>query len=186
VTNDHARNHADDDAEMLETSPDRPSKTQRKNEALALTDLGRRLVELKPQQLAAIPLPEDVARAVRDARAFNSHGARKRQLQYLGKLLRQIDVGAIQAALDRALAPGRHEAALAKQAEHWREQLLTQGDEALSEFLAACPQADRQHLRQLMRQCAQLGAESTRGKHAYRTLYREIHRQLGQHAATAS
>lgn len=165
------------DEESFEDAPQRPSKTQRKKAAQALTDLGRQLVELKPQQLARLSLPEDVAEAVADARAIRSHGARKRQLQFLGKLLRQIDVDLIQSQLARLLAPGRHEVALAKQGEQWRERLLNEGPAALTTFLEQFPQADRQQLRQLIRQYTQHG-EKPKGKQAFKNLYREVHQLL--------
>ncbi|MCG8466240.1 MAG: DUF615 domain-containing protein [Xanthomonadales bacterium] len=171
--------------ESFEDEPQRPSKTQRKKAAQALTDLGRQLVELKPQQLARLSLPDDVAEAVAEARAIRSHGARKRQLQFLGKLLRQIDVDLIQSQLARLLAPGRHEVALAKQGEQWRERLLTEGPAALTAFLEQFPQADRQQLRQLIRQYAQHG-EKPKGKQAFKSLYREVHQLLNDaHEAQA-
>lgn len=162
-----------------EDLPERPSKTQRKNEALAITDLGRQLVELSNAQLAKIPLPPELAELVRESRQVTAHIARKRQLQFLGKQLRRVDTDEIQAAVERVLTPGRQEAARAKQAEHWRERLLGEGDQALSELLQQYPRADRQQLRQLLRQCQQLGLESPRGKQAARSLYRLVHEYLG-------
>ncbi len=84
-----------------------PSKSQRKRDATALQDLGEQLVELTPVQLERIPLPDDVLAAVRTARTISQRGGRKRQLQYIGKLMRQIDdPEAIRAAL-RAVLPGQ-------------------------------------------------------------------------------
>jgi ribosome-associated protein len=78
---------------------DKPSKSQRKREALALQDLGETLVTLKPAQLDKIPLPEELREAVLAARQMNQRGARKRQLQYIGRLMREIDPEPIRAAL---------------------------------------------------------------------------------------
>jgi len=85
-----------------------PSKTQRKRDATALQNLGEQLVKLTPTQLNRIPLPDEVLAAVRMARTISQRGGRKRQLQYIGKLMRQIDdPDAIRAAL-RAVLPGRN------------------------------------------------------------------------------
>ncbi len=84
-----------------------PSKSQRKRDATALQNLGERLVDLTPAQLNRIPLPDDVLAAVRVAQTISRRGGRKRQLQYIGKLMRQVDdPEAIRAAL-RAVLPGQ-------------------------------------------------------------------------------
>ncbi len=91
-------------------APQPPSKSQRKREATALQDLGEHLVKLTPAQLRRVPLPEDLLAAVRTARAIPQRGARKRQLQLIGKLMRRLDeweADAIRAALATLLAP-RH------------------------------------------------------------------------------
>ena len=81
---------------------DKPSKSQRKRDALALQELGETLVTLKPTQLDKMPLPEELREAVLAARQMNQRGARKRQLQYIGRLMRQIDPEPIRAALGLA------------------------------------------------------------------------------------
>ena len=88
--------------QQLPEYTDKPSKSQRKREALALQDLGEILVTLKPAQLAKIPLPEELREAVLAARQMNQRGARKRQLQYIGRLMREIDPEPIRAALGLA------------------------------------------------------------------------------------
>lgn len=87
-------------------APPPPSKSQRKRDATALQNLGEQLVELTPAQLNRIPLPDDVLAAVRVAQTISQRGGRKRQLQYIGKLMRQIDdPDTIRVAL-RAVRPG--------------------------------------------------------------------------------
>ena len=81
---------------------DKPSKSQCKRKALALQDLGETLVDLKPAQLDKMPLPEELREAVLAARQMNQRGARKRQLQYIGRLMREIDPEPIRAALGLA------------------------------------------------------------------------------------
>lgn len=89
-------------------TPEPPSKSQRKREATALQDLGEHLVKLTPAQLRRVPLPEDLLAAVRTAQTIPQRGARKRQLQLIGKLMRRLDdPEPIRAALATLVAP-RH------------------------------------------------------------------------------
>lgn len=97
-----------DDPLQSPESPRPPSKSQRKRDAIALQKLGEDLVQLTPAQLKQIPLPEDLLTAVRAAQAMPQRGAHKRQLQYIGKLMRQIDdLEPIQTALNRTQTPQR-------------------------------------------------------------------------------
>lgn len=126
------------------------SKSQRKREMSALQDLGAELVKLAPERLAGLDLPEALREAVLEARRLSSHGALRRQLQYIGKLMRDVDSAPIAAQL----AALRGESAAAKAAFHalerWRERLLAD-DQALTEWLTAHPHADAQRVRQLIR-----------------------------------
>ncbi len=131
---------------------ERPSKSQRKREAHALQALGERLVDLKPQQLERIPLPPDLHDAIREAQRLHQRGARKRQLQYIGRLMRELDdPAAVQAAWERITRPGEAETRLHHRLERWRDRLVEEGDAALADWLAEHPATDRQHLRQLVR-----------------------------------
>ena len=87
------------------TTPEPPSKSQRKREATALQELGEQLVKLTTAQLRHIPLPEELWTAVHAAQAIAQRGGRKRQLQYIGKLMRRLDAAEI--ALISAALPGR-------------------------------------------------------------------------------
>jgi len=80
---------------------DYKSKTQKKKEALALQKLGEKLVTLSTEQLEDIDMPEDLYNAVREAKAISSHGARRRQMQYIGTLMRRIDPAPIELAMKR-------------------------------------------------------------------------------------
>lgn len=80
-----------DDEPYYPATPRPPSKSQRKREATALQDLGEQLVKLTPAQLKWIPLPEELSTAVRAAQTMNQRGAHKRQLQFIGKLMRRLD-----------------------------------------------------------------------------------------------
>lgn len=81
----------DDDFDQDSFELEGPSKSQRKRDATALQDLGAQLVKLTAAQLSRIPLPDDLLAAVRAAQTMSQRGAHKRQLQYIGKLMRRID-----------------------------------------------------------------------------------------------
>jgi ribosome-associated protein len=134
-----------------DTSSERPSKSELKRESHALKDMGERLTQLSPDQLARMPLPENLREAVDEGRRIRQPGAKKRQLQYIGKLMRTLDAEPIREALAELDLKSARSAARHHQAERWRERLLEDGDAALSELVAEYPQADRQQLRQLAR-----------------------------------
>lgn len=141
-----------DDADHGEDlAPDQKSKSQRKREMTALQELGEELVALKPAQLQALALPEMLHAAVAAARTIVQRGARKRQLQYVGRLMREVDAEPIRAALAAIKNPQRQSATAHHDLERWRERLLNEGDAAVQEFVALHAHADRQHLRQLLR-----------------------------------
>lgn len=150
---------------------ERPSKSQLKRDATALQALGERLVELTSAQLARIPLPAELHHAIAEAQRIRQRGGRRRQLQFIGKLMRQVDVAPIQAAVQAMDDQGRQAAAEHRQAEQWRDRLLAEGDTALAEFLGKCPAADRQQLRQTVR-AAQREREAKAAPRAARTLFR--------------
>ncbi|MEW6647722.1 MAG: ribosome biogenesis factor YjgA [Pseudomonadota bacterium] len=155
-----------------------PSKSQLKRDAHELVDLGAALVELAAAQLAEIPLSEEVLAAVRETRGITAHGARKRQLKYLGKLLRQEDDAPIREALERL--QGRHALTVAHhhQCERWRDRLIAEGDAALAPLLDEFPHADRQQLRQLMRAAQTEQAQGKPPKSA-RELFRALRELIG-------
>lgn len=131
--------------------PQRESKSQRKRDMLALQDMGKRLVELPAAQLAKIPLEPPLAEAINEARLLTSHGAIRRQLQYIGKLMRNIDATPIQTALDNLDLNSQKSKAHFHQIERWRDKLIAEDDSTLQAFLDQHPDADRQRLRQLVR-----------------------------------
>lgn len=129
----------------------KPSKSQVKREMLALTAMGGKLVDLSAANLKKIPLDEALLAAIHAAQTMKM-GARKRQLQYIGKLLRERDSAPIVAALEAIESAQLSLGRANKQLEQWRARLLAEGDSALGEFCQAHPQADSQKLRQLTRQ----------------------------------
>jgi ribosome-associated protein len=154
----------------------RPSKSQRKREVLALQKIGEALVELADVQLAQIPLEPILLEAIQAARELKSHGAIRRQLQYIGRLMCEIEIQPIQDALEKLKQKDQHTTAHFHQVERWRDQLITQGDEKLQEFIQKFADADRQHLRQLIRR-AQQDRASDKNSGAETELFRYL-RQL--------
>jgi len=137
-------------SDIPENSVSEKSKSQLKRESANLQKLGERLLELKDDQLSKL---EDrrLEEAVIIARNLKSGKARKRQIQFIGKLLRNADVEAVSALIDH----NDSQSIAAKQSHHkierWREALLAGNDTVVDEIYSECPQLDRQHLRQLTR-----------------------------------
>jgi ribosome-associated protein len=163
-------NHEEEDIEDL---PEGPSKSQLKREMLELQDLGAELVKVPAHQLTALELPEKLLDALELARRITSHGAQKRQRQYIGRLLRDLDAAPIRALLEQLKGTDRVSKARFQENERWRERLIGEGDAALAEFLARHPEADRQHLRRLVREATQEAAVGKPPRHA-RELFRYL------------
>jgi ribosome-associated protein len=140
--------------ERSDTAPiERPgpiSKTRRKREMHARQELGEELVALSEAQLAQLDLPEKLLDAVLMARRIQKFGALRRQLQYVGRLMRDVDSVAIAAQLDVWKGQSRGATARLHVLERWRERLLD-SDNAVGELAAAYPGCDVQHLRTLVR-----------------------------------
>ena len=138
--------HEDDYPEDL----GRPSKTKQKEVMHELRDLGAELVELSVGQLKRINVPENIFDAVRECQKITAHGARRRQIQYLGKLMRSVDDEPIRAGLALLRGESSAETARLHRLERLRVRLLE--DEAvLTEIAAQWPGVDLQHLRTLRR-----------------------------------
>ena len=146
------------------------SKTQRKKEMHALQALGIELVELGDAQLDALELPDRLAAAVRAAKRIRSHEGRRRQLQYIGRLMRDVDAAPIRAQLDAITGQSAAAAARHRRLEALRERLL--GDDgALTDYVASHAGADLQELRTLIRN-ARREQQEGRPPRAYRELFR--------------
>lgn len=147
----------------MENTPDfddLPSKSQRKRDMDALQDIGEELTQLNEQQLASVDLPENLRDAVLEARAMKRNEARRRQMQYVGKLMRQVDPAPIRVKLDGFLSMSAEHTARLHHIERWRERLLSD-PQSVSEFIAEFPATDSQQLRTLIRNTEQ---ERARGK----------------------
>jgi ribosome-associated protein len=133
----------------------RPSKSARKRDAEALQTLGTQLTELRKADLARLTLPEVLLHAIQHYQALTTHESKRRQRQYIGKIMRKIDAEPIKQALD-ALNQDSHRAkARFKRLEQLRDRLVADPDGALNEVITHYPQADRQQVRALARKAMQ-------------------------------
>jgi ribosome-associated protein len=149
-----------------------PSKSQLKRDMTALQDLGEELVELSRERLAKIDMPERLRDAILEAQRITKHEARRRQMQYIGKIMREIDPAPLREAMDEV--KGVSAAANARQ--HRLEKLRTQlmeDEAAFGDVARAYPAADIQHLRQLRRNALK-EAEQGKPPRAFRELFRQL------------
>ena len=151
---------------------DKPSKTQRKKAVHELQALGEELVALTDDRLSALDLPERLHDAVTEARGIRSHEARRRQLQYIGKLMRHVDPAPIRAALEGWRAQSHGPVLAHKRAEAWRRRLL-EDDRALGALLAEHPGADAGRLHSLVLEALH-ERDANRPPRAYRALYQAL------------
>ncbi|WP_101925795.1 MULTISPECIES: ribosome biogenesis factor YjgA [Luteimonas] len=153
-----------------------PSRKQQRREALEVLALCEQLIALPDGQLAKLPIPDNLLPHIAEARRITSHIARKRQQAFLAKQMRREDddtLHAIRDALDIGGEAARVDTARLHRAEQWRVRLLEEGDVALAALLDDYPQADRQHLRQLVRNTL-----AERAKNKPPTNFRELFRAL--------
>jgi ribosome-associated protein len=161
--------------------PEAASKTRRKLEMHELQDLGVALVALDPRRLATLELPEPLVDAIVLARRTSRHEARRRQMQYIGRLMRDVDPAPIRAALAAWGEGPRRERERFALVERWRDRLLDEAD-GLQAFVAAYPGAPHDALAALV---AAARAERARGAPPAksRALFRELKRMVGNESA---
>jgi ribosome-associated protein len=151
---------------------DPPSKSQKKREMLSLQAIGAELIELNEVQLQSLDLPDELAAAIQEMRRTKGHEGKRRQLQYIGRIMRQVNGEAIAAKLDRLRQPARQEVTRLHKAERWRERLLKDSD-SFAAFAELRPEADLAPLRKLVKETLDERAKSAPPR-AYRQLYRAI------------
>jgi len=153
---------------------DRPSKSARKREAAAAQDLGTRLIALKESDLVALELPEKLFDAIMLAKRITARGGLARQRQYIGKLMRDLDLAPIEAALGAKSRGAAIDAEKHKRLEAWRTRLLTEGPAALDELLQLRPEADRKSLQLLITKATGARVDSGSREAASRELFRTL------------
>lgn len=155
--------------------PDRPSKSQKKRDAHALQDIGTQLVALSAEQLKRIDMPDSLRIAIAETQRTRSHEGLRRQMQYVGKVMRGIDTAPLIEALD--VIRGQSAAAVAREhmLERMRERLMAD-EQVLGDIAAQWPGADLTRLRTLRRNALR-EREQNRPPRAFREIFREL-RQL--------
>lgn len=172
-----------DDAADFEPVEEGPSKTQLKKEAHALQALGESMLELPDAQLAEVEMEDELRDALKTLRRLSNFGARRRQLQFVGKLLRSADPEPLRRAVEAWRLGLQAGARPFVEAEQWRARLL-EDDHALTDWMAQHPEDPVQSLRQLIRNARREEAElrtdepvpeggRPHGRH-YRALFRHV------------
>ena len=145
------------------------SKSEIKRDAEDLKQFGEKLVNLTKANLTKVPLDDSLKDAIELAQRLQKE-ARRRQLQYIGKLLRSIDAEPIREALEKIENKHNQQQAMLHKLEILRDELIVKGDAALTDLLNEYPSADRQQLRNLIR-AAQKEKEQNKPSKAYREIY---------------
>lgn len=162
-----------EDDEEIEYYAIRPNKTQIKKDMAALFAVSEEMSELSPGLLKTLELPEVIHKAVTEVSGMAHKGARKRLLKFIAGQLHKINAEPILEKLARIKNKSAHAVREHHVAERWRDRLIAEGNEALTELLDEHPHADRQLLRQLLRN-AQKEAETGKPPKSSRLLYRQL------------
>ncbi|MEE4358398.1 MAG: ribosome biogenesis factor YjgA [Desulfococcaceae bacterium] len=160
---------------------EKKSKSQMKREMHSLQELGEALLALSPEQQAAVPMPAELREAIAFAATVTKHGARRRQMQLIGKLMRETDPAPIRETLNGFDRERQRNILQAKKAEKWRDEIIHWEDKGkdrtyeslLEKMLHHFPHADRQRLRQLARN-ARKEKEQEAPPRSSRLLYRYL------------
>ena len=163
---------------------ERPSKTQRKHAMHELQSLGEQLVRLNAAQIDQMNLPETLLEAVLETARIKSHEGRRRHMQYIGKLMREVDPEPIREQLAAWAGSSRQHTAREHEISRWRDRLLEEEDavrDALTEFAGLHPRVDLQRIRVLARN-ARAERDAGRAPKSYRELYRALREAMAQDA----
>jgi ribosome-associated protein len=171
---------ADDGA--ADGTPARPSKTQLKTESHELQTLGVALAALSDDRLARTEMPERLRDAIVEYRRTRSHEGRRRQMQYVGKLMHSADVASLREAVAEATLGSARETLLLHEAERWRDALLAD-DDAMTRWLQDHPGSDSQQLRSLVRAARRTAALPAEQRHPrpFRELFQFLKPHLAAH-----
>ncbi len=143
---------------------DLPSRSQLKRDSQELRDMGAQLVQMPNAHLDKIAMDSTLLAAIKEARRLKSNDARRRQIQYIGKLMRNMDLTEIRHSVEKL----NHQSQTFRQhfamLEQWRDRLIDEGNDTIEEFLTAFPNADRQQIRNLSRQACREKTGSAKTK----------------------
>ncbi|MBB3191651.1 ribosome biogenesis factor YjgA [Halomonas cerina] len=162
----------------LSPADERPSKSQLKREMHALQVLGERIIAMSDAERARLPLSDDLLAAVEETGRIRAREARRRHMQYVGKLMRREDLDGIQAVFDELDQEQLRRDHAFHRLETWRDRLIDEGDDAVEAFIAEFPDVDRQALRQLIRNARREREQSKPPTNA-RRLFRLIRDSAG-------
>jgi len=164
---------------MKSDASPRPSRTRKKKQAHELQQIGQTLTALTDAQLKQLELPVELNEAVIAARNMRGHEARRRQMQFIGSLMRSVDAEAITRAVESLTAMDRNEVRLFRQAEQWRDQLIQGEDQLIAKLIEQLPSIDCNRLTDLVRQ-ARGDKLDSRTKAASRELFRYLRQLIPQ------
>ncbi len=156
--NHHDNDELDEDEHFI-------SRTEQKKSMLPFREMGEELLKLNNTQLQTIPMPAELADALDVAKKIKVGNALKRQMSFIGKLIRKNDHESIRSALDKFKQNNALHDTITKTTEQWRERLLTEGNTALSEFINTYNSDERQKLNQLIRSTNKASSPDGASKH---------------------
>ena len=149
------------------------SKSQRKRECDEVLELGEKMIALNQDELDQITMDEELRRAIDEAQRIKANSALKRQKHYIAKVMRGLDDETLTAQVERVLHKDDIYNADFKRMEKWRDAIIENGDRGINDFLEQYPQADRHHLRQLVRNAAK-EKKNNKPPAAYRQIFKYI------------
>jgi ribosome-associated protein len=150
------------------------SKSQLKREMHALQGLGRQMLDLSNDQLDTLPISDTLRAAIEESRRIRQNEAKRRHLQYIGKVIRlEDDPDALKRAIEAFDSGSEEHTRRHHLAERWRDRMIAEGDTVVGEFFSYCPEADMQHLRNLARN-ARKDAEKQKNTGQARKLFRYL------------
>jgi len=149
------------------------SKTQRKKNCDDILHLGEKMIALNQEELAQITMDDELRRAIEDAQRISSHSALKRQKHFIAKVMRGLADETLKSQVERVLHKHDIYNADFKRMEKWRDAIIENGDGGINSFLEQYPQADRHHLRQLVRNAAK-EKKNNKPPAAYRQIFKYI------------
>ena len=157
---------------MDEENKEFVSKTELKKDSKKIQAFGKKISELSSEEISSFKFPDTILKAIKDCKSIKSNVAKKRQVQYLGKLLREIDLSKVYLKMDQINSNSQLEVRNNHKAEIWRERLI-QDKNALTELIRFCPDVDRQKIRQLIQNTLKETKASNPPKY-YRQLFKYI------------
>jgi ribosome-associated protein len=180
-----AGSEADEQFRIDLKGTDEPTRTELKNASEALQKLGEELLTLRADLFDGLPLPEKLRDAILDAKHITNFEARRRQKQFIGKLMHRLDaeaLEAVEAAIRVQHSQSAEDTLVLHRAEKWRDSLIA-SDDTLAEWIREYPSTDSQQLRSLVRQARRDARELKPGEvdrhgRAYRLIFKLVREQL--------